>query len=57
MDRVPLYGRVAAVNKDWLAAASRDAGLSLSAGLDALLEEARRSGVSLRAVTGQVIRP
>ena len=52
-----MHVRVQQVNKEWLAAVARDAGLSAAQGLDALLTEARESGVSLRAVTGQVIRP
>ena len=57
MERVQIHPRVQVVNKEWLAAACRQAGLSESEGLDALLTEAREAGVSLRAVTGQVIRP
>jgi hypothetical protein len=57
MDRAVVHLRVSVANKEWLAAVSRDAGLSAAQGLDALLTEARESGVSLRAITGQVIRP
>jgi hypothetical protein len=57
MQRAVMHVRVQQVNKDWLAAVAREAGLSAAQGLDALLTEARESGVSLRAITGQVIRP
>ena len=57
MVKAVIHCRVNLVNKEWLAAVSRDAGLSTAQGLDALLAEARQAGVSLRAVTGQVIRP
>ena len=57
VEQAVIHMRVSLANKEWLAAASRAAGLSSAKGLDAILTEAREAGVSLRAVTGQVIRP
>ena len=57
MERAQIHPRVTLANHDWLLAKCREAGLSLSEGLNAILSEAREAGVSLRAMTGQVIRP
>ena len=57
MERAQIHPRLTLANHDWLLAKCREADLSLSEGLNAILSEAREAGVSLRAMTGQVIRP
>ena len=57
MERTQIHPRLTLANHDWLLAKCREADLSLSEGLNAILSEAREAGVSLRAMTGQVIRP
>jgi len=54
--RVPIYAQVDPADKDWLDSESRDAGMSMAAGLRAILTEARTSGTKLRLL-GQVVRP
>jgi len=54
--RVPLYAQVDQIDKDWLDATCREAGMSMAAGLRAILAEARQAGVSLQ-IMGRVIRP
>lgn len=56
MERTPIYAQIDRADKEWLATVSREAGMSMAAGLRAILTEARTSGVSLK-VLGQVIRP
>jgi hypothetical protein len=55
--RTQIHPRIRPVNREWLATVCREAGLSVSEGLDAILTESREAGVSLRVMTGQVIRP
>jgi len=43
------------VNLDWLAAAARDAGLTRTQALDAVLAEARERGWTLRGRPAQVV--
>ena len=52
-----LYARISQVNKDWLRATARDAGLSDTVALDAILDEARGRNWSLRPSPPQVIQP
>ena len=57
MESSPYRPRLTAANLEYLAAAAADAGVSVATALNIIIDEARTSGVSVRAMSGQVIRP